>query len=115
MSEVIVRMEMPLNCEHCPMSHWNKLNELTGCDAVGGKRYVSDDDEFWHMARPSWCPIIGELPEQHGDLIDRDATIKEFEPYAEYESNRSNAEWVQRIKTVLNSMTAIIAEERSET
>ena len=72
MSKLIVEMEMPLNCEHCPMSHWNKLNELTGCDAVGGKRYVSDDDEFWHMARPSWCPIVGVLPPEHGRLIDAD-------------------------------------------
>lgn len=69
---VIVRMDMPKDCAYCPMSHWNKMNELTGCDAVGGKRYVSSKDEFWRVTRPSWCPIIGVLPEQHGDLIDRD-------------------------------------------
>jgi len=79
MSKLIVEMEMPLNCEHCPMSHWNKLNELTGCDAVGGKRYVSSEDEFWCVPRPSWCPIIGELPEQHGRLIDASTVLFDAE------------------------------------
>lgn len=51
MSEVIVRMEMPLNCEHCPMSHWNKLNELTGCDAVGGNAVLKgvNDNAINHL------------------------------------------------------------------
>lgn len=107
MSEVIVRMEMPLNCERCPMSHWNKLNELTGCDAVGGKRYVSDDDEFWHMARPSWCPIIGELPEQHGDLIDRELLFRDI---VELIITRKGT-----LSEVIEKQKAVIAAERSET
>ena len=72
MSKLIVEMEMPKSCEFCHMANWNKLNELTGCDAVSGKRNVPDNDEFWNKGRPSWCPIKGVLPEQHGDLIDRD-------------------------------------------
>ena len=30
------------------------------------------------IERPSWCPIKGVLPEEHGDLIDRDAVKKEI-------------------------------------
>lgn len=68
---VIVRMEMPWDCTFCPMAHWDCQSELAGCNAVNGKRYAKPTDEFWNKGRPSWCPIIGELPE-HGDLIDRD-------------------------------------------
>ena len=120
MSEVIVRMEMPLNCEHCPMSHWNKLNELTGCDAVGGKRYVSDDDEFWRVPRPSWCPIIGVLPEQHGRLVD----AKHFEVVSYTENEIEQAGYCWRsfddgVEWLLNQVdatpTIVPATERSET
>ena len=112
MSEVIVRMEMPLNCEHCPMSHWNKLNELTGCDAVGGKRYVSDDDEFWRVPRPSWCPIIGELPEQHGRIIDEAVFCENVVKYS-HQSTKTIGKALDATPTILD-MTLIDAE-RSET
>lgn len=108
MSEVIVRMEMPINCEHCPMSHWNKQNELTGCDAVGGKRYVSSEDEFWCVPRPPWCPIVCELPE-HGDLIDRDELKKH---------KRHSEEFCENIVSVAHidwMPTIVPATERSET
>ena len=36
-----------------------------------------------------------------GDTISRLAAIDAFAPYAEYESNRTNAEWVRRINRVL--------------
>ena len=79
MSKLIVEMEMPKSCEFCHMAHWNKLNELTGCDAVGGKRNVLDNDEFWNKSRPSWCPIKGVLPEQHGDLVDKETAKNAFD------------------------------------
>ena len=116
MSKLIVEMEMPLNCEHCPMSHWNKLNELTGCDAVGGKRYVSDDDEFWRMARPSWCPIIGELPEQHGRLGDLDRlakTVNCARIEAMQEGSDTNPYWLLG-DIIAQAKTIVPATERSE-
>ena len=119
MSEVIVRMEMPLNCEHCPMSHWNKLNELTGCDAVGGKRYVSDDDEFWHMARPSWCPIVGVLPETHGDLINREYAIASACSglTRTLRTTEGEEKWirVKEVRESIKSAPIIVPAERSET
>ena len=56
-------MEMPKDCVFCPMAHWNKIDRLTGCDVVGGKRYVPEDDvEYWNSDhRPDWCPLI-EIP-----------------------------------------------------
>lgn len=61
MSEVIVRMEMPFSCAVCR------------CHADGWCYLLSiQPSECTYDSRPSWCPIIGELPEQHGDLIDRD-------------------------------------------
>ena len=38
------------------------------------------------------------------DLISRQAAIDALAPYAEYESNRTNAEWVRRINTVLSAL-----------
>ena len=38
------------------------------------------------------------------DLIDRQKAIEAFRPYAEYESNRSNADWVRRIELVLSEL-----------
>lgn len=62
MSEVIVRMEMPLNCAVCR------------CHTDGWCYMLSiQPSECAYDSRPSWCPIIGELPEQHGRLVDADA------------------------------------------
>lgn len=38
------------------------------------------------------------------ELIDRQAAIDAFKPYADYESNRTNADWVQRIELVLHDI-----------
>jgi len=37
-------------------------------------------------------------------LISLNAAIDAFAPYAEYESNRTNAEWVRRINMVLSAL-----------
>lgn len=38
------------------------------------------------------------------DLISRKMAIKAFEPYSGYESNRTNKEWVSRIKMILSNL-----------
>ena len=38
------------------------------------------------------------------DTISRQAAIDAFAPYAEYESNRTNKEWVRRINMVLSAL-----------
>ena len=65
MSECVVRMEMPSDCERCPMC---------GTASGGNGMY-----ELWCMCgdihansqkRPEDCPIICQLPEGHGRLVD---------------------------------------------
>lgn len=62
---LVVDMEMPKGCHFCPMSHWNCLNEFTGCEAAAGKKYAMlKDKEFASSGiyeRPKWCPIRGEI------------------------------------------------------
>ena len=74
MSKLIVEMEMPRGCYFCPMAephptYWfcrafDDLTQIDGCAPMDKRR--------------SWCPIKGELPEQHGDLIDRDELMIEL-------------------------------------
>lgn len=72
MSVYIKGMKMPKNCLFCPMSHWNKLDQLTGCEIVPGKKHIPESDaDFWGHDRPDWCPLV-EIP-PHGRLGDLDA------------------------------------------
>lgn len=43
------------------------------------------------------------------DTISRKAAIDAFAPYAEYESNRTNAEWVRRINMGLTALPSVDA------
>lgn len=65
MSKLIVEMEMPKCCWDCACCD----SEYRYCAA--GKKPRDDLNE-----RPSWCPIKGVLPDEHGDLIDRDELRK---------------------------------------
>lgn len=60
MSKLIVDMEMPKNmCSDCEIS----------IDGFACKKSRMDGGK---------CPIVGVLPEEHGDLIDRDEVKKEI-------------------------------------
>lgn len=102
MSEVIVRMEMPKGCYACDLA------DGVVCMATGGVYGREVPKMTWIKTRPSWCPIIGELPE-HGDLIDRDELIKH---------KRHSEEFCENIVSVaqIDWMPTIVpATERSET
>ena len=59
MGVLIKDMLMPKDCVFCPMAHWNKLDEITGCEIVIGKKFVDKTDrDFWYGdSRPKWCPL----------------------------------------------------------
>lgn len=115
MSEVVLRMEFHKNCLDCDLRqivygdsyadtdiYCSKENRLVG------KRFGPAKD----LARPSWCPIICVLPEQHGDLIDRDETFHAAQP-----EDCTDELWAKTTcgRVVLEAKTVIPATERSET
>ncbi len=65
MSVCVKGMHLPPSCYFCPMTN----DGLYICKANNPHKLLEEDCE---ERRPDWCPII-EVPEPHGDLIDRDA------------------------------------------
>lgn len=66
MSECVVRMEFPLNCLECPMYDWNR--QKLCCNAHLDLRPIPNGG----VPKPDWCPIVCQLPEGHGRLVDAD-------------------------------------------
>ena len=56
MSIIVKGMKMPTNCKHCPF-------------IVSTICYITNKDNL--NVRQDDCPLV-EIPEKHGDLIDRD-------------------------------------------
>ena len=65
MSVLIKGMKMPEKCGLCDLFH---AESPMHCTVVKGHKTVGAP---YGMPRPEWCPLV-ELPEKHGDLIDRD-------------------------------------------
>lgn len=83
MSKLIVEMEMPICCADCPCCIC-----LNGMKPAYCKAVMVDDDNIvdglmWRETdpnnRPSWCPIVGVLPEEHGDLVDKETAKNAFD------------------------------------
>lgn len=110
MSKLIIEMEMPKDCPMCPMAHYNKLDEFTGCEVAAGKLFAVTRDKAYaeSICRPDWCPIKGVLPEEHGDLIDRDALLETCVYY--YINPNKGAVDADKIQ----DMPVIIAAERKD-
>ena len=94
MSECVVRMEMPSDCERCPMC---------GTASGGNGMY-----ELWCMCgdipansqkRPEDCPIICQLPEGHGRLVDADALtrlmLERKQPLVGADSSKDRYRYIQ--------------------
>ena len=66
MSVLIKGLKMPEKCGSCDLFH---VESPMHCTVVKGHKTVGAP---YGMPRPDWCPLV-EIPEPHGDLIDRDA------------------------------------------
>ena len=114
MSECVVRMEMPSNCERCPMC---------GTEGCGNGMYklwcMCGDIPASSQRRPDDCPIICQLPEGHGRLGDLDRLEKMVNAAridAMQKGSDTNPYWllgdiIAQAKTIVPADTA----ERSET
>ena len=91
MSVCVKGMYLPPSCYFCPMTN----DGFYICKANNPHKLLEEDCE---ERRPNWCPLI-EVPEPHGDLIDRDALPK---PRVEWED-------------IVNAPTVIPASEEGKT
>lgn len=66
---VVVRMEKPENCTCCPMCFTADVQGYHWCAAL--EQEVEEG-----LSRPKECPIICQLPEGHGRLVDKDEVIE---------------------------------------
>lgn len=104
MSVLIRGMNMPRDCHLCPISHWNKLDEFTGCELK--KRFFSKE-ELNQSGRPDFCPLI-EIP-PHGRLIDADALMdaltraKEDDPIQYEEDYLAVSDWLCVVPTIIEA------------
>ena len=90
----------------------NAINASTGNDAymVGLRNGMKwcwsalTDKEPEYEDIPFALPPATDTNVGGTDTISRSMAIDAFAPYAEYESNRTNKEWVRRINMVLSSL-----------
>ena len=100
MSILIKGFEMPCECRECPMEMFYINCGETRCRATN-KLLAEDYKATPFDDRPEWCPLV-EVPEPHGDLIDKDALIRSI-PNEEAAS-----------KMAVHYAPTIIEAERSE-
>ena len=72
-----MEMEMPKRCAECDMVQKTKSGYR--CPIASKMHGFSCTAGRGQLERPYYCPIKGVLPEQHGDLIDRNYLLKFFD------------------------------------
>ena len=111
MSILIKDMKMPKSCDICPFM---KTNDDLGvedyrymyCDFPGIGEFVTD----YEASRHPYCPLI-ELPAQHGDLIDYNFCLKNYELLHD---DDGNPVYAVRMRDINAAPAIIEAEEASE-
>lgn len=71
MSVLIKGMEMPDHCIRCPF-----MISRDGDDCILQNEEANESFENWEQMKKN-CPLV-DVKTPHGDLIDRDATIKQW-------------------------------------
>ena len=105
MSKLIIEMEMPRNCDECEVNYDCAFCGITGSAFYGNTQipnFMPDKQKL-----PD-CPIVGVLPEEHGDLIDRDE-LKKKKVYS-YERH----EYVVPVACIDWEQAVIVAERKDD-
>ena len=68
---------MPSCCDGCTFSDWSNLHQTASCKLHDYDPCFADHSREYTDKRADFCPLV-EIPEPHGDLIDRDALVKDL-------------------------------------
>ena len=77
MSVLINCLIMPSCCDGCTFSDWSNLHQTASCKLHDYDPCFADHSREYEDKRAEFCPLV-EIPEPHGDLIDRDAFRADF-------------------------------------
>ena len=104
MSECVVRMDMPTKDKACGM-----VFDFDGIWYCPVEKRICHQPDYREI--PSWCPILCQLPEGHGRLVDADALFdKVYEFYGR--DNEDNENWMMGM--INDAPTIVPAEECPE-
>ena len=113
MSECIVRMEMPESCDMCPCL--DDYGDYPRCRISGEQRGYNFPIREKRMPN---CPIICQLPEGHGRLVDTDSVGLAMVGKGQRSSRYKLGEMWElnglEIQEALQTVSTIIPAERSE-
>lgn len=109
MSECVVRMEMPENCECCPMVYTADVQGYHWCAAL-------EQEVEQGLSRPKECPIICQLPEGHGRLVEEKSVRWAIDDIVLEIANRTGRVGMTKDETMeyVNNLCTIVPAERSE-
>jgi rubrerythrin len=99
--------------------HWIEKYTEDGCGELYSYWVCSEcgistdtpDDIKYVIGLLNKLPPVNSQP--CGDAISRQATIEAFQMFRGYESNRTNAEWVDRIETVVEKLPPVKPQEKT--
>ena len=95
---LIIDMTMPSRCGECPLFYM----DIVTCTVTG------KDCTEYGAERPSWCPIKGELTDEHGDLVDRDEVKQKMIHYGFSAIDMTATEFCE------DELQTVIAAERKD-
>lgn len=104
MSKLIVEMDMPKCCDDCDANYDCCACGISGAFWFHNPRYKEFDSS---KERLPDCPIVGVLPDEHGDLIDRSLLCADLAGVILSHSGLGVAEVIAR-------QDAVIAAERKD-
>lgn len=97
MSVLIKGMEMPKNCMSCPFPAVGVDAYYCHCPTQDGKEY----DFKCAETIPDDCPLV-EIPTPHGDLVDRNELLAEYDRQHEGEAGKAR-KIMEQAKTVIEA------------
>lgn len=109
MSECVVRMKMPKSCDACPCL--DDYGDYPRCRISGEQRGYNFPI---HEKRMPNCPIICQLPEGHGRLVDINIVAKRIKDAEELSEFCDEFEFGGRWTVDLSKIPTIVPAERSE-
>jgi hypothetical protein len=111
---VVVRMEMPESCDMCPCL--DDYGDYPRCRISGEQRGYTFPTREKRMPN---CPIICQLPEGHGRLVDTDsvglAMVRKGQRSSRYKLGEMWELNGLEIQEALQTVSTIVPAERSET